>query len=135
MTITIDIAPELEQRLRDEAARAGLDTGTFIVNTLEKRLTPTPASPEHLSRDEAELLGQINLGLSQDSWQRYHELIAKRHEETLTAEEQVELIGLSDQIEKGNASRMERLVELARHRRVSLEELLGELGIQAPPGG
>src|SRR5690349_14542677 len=123
MTLTINLPPELEAQLREEAARAGLDPDTFIRSALEERLqdaqSRVTASPSHLSRVEADLLQKINQGLPPPVWQRYHELIAKRRAETLLADEQAELIALSDRIEETNAQRLEFLVELARLRQTS----------------
>jgi hypothetical protein len=135
MTLTIDLPPELEAQLREEAARAGLDADTFIRNTLEERVRQVrnyTTAPPHLSRAEAELLQRINVGLPPAVWQRYHELVAKRRAETLTPEEHTVLITLSDQIEAANARRIEHLVELARLRQTSLEALMDQLGIIAP---
>jgi len=134
MTITIDLPPHLEARLREEAARAGLDADTFIRNALEERVRQphTHDTPPHLPREEAELLQRINEGLPPAVWQRYQELDAKRRAETLTPEEHASLIALSDQIEGANARRIEYLVELSRLRQVSLETVMDQLGIQAP---
>lgn len=136
MTLTIDLPPELETQLREEAARAGLDVEGFVRNTLEERLrqrgSRAGALPPHLSPREAEMLQQINQGLPSEVWQQYHELIAKRRAETLTPEEQASLIALSDQIEEENARRMEHLVELARLWQTPLEASIDKLGIKAP---
>lgn len=132
MTITLDLTAELERQLRDEAARAGLDTGEYIVQTLEERLRHTRQAAPRLSSAETELLQKINLGLSQEDWQRYHTLIAKRRAETLTSDEHAALIALSDRIEEANVRRIQALVELARLRQTSLEALIQELGLQAP---
>lgn len=90
------------------------------------------AQPLHLSETESTLLQQVNLGLSQEEWGHYRELIAKRRAETLTHDEQEELIALSDRIEEANARRMESLVKLARLRETPLEVLMEQLGIKAP---
>ena len=132
MTISIDLAPELEQQLRDAAAKVGLDTRAYIVNTLEQRLRYTRPEAPHISSAEAKLLHKINLGVSQEDWQRYHTLMAKRRTETLTPDEHAALIALSDQIEEANVRRIQALVELARLRQTSLEALMQELGLQAP---
>jgi hypothetical protein len=135
MTLTIDLPPQLEAQLREEAARAGLDAETFIRNMLEERVRQAghPAAlPPHLSGMESDLLQKINQGLPSDVWQRYHQLVAKRRAETLTPEEQEELIALSDQIEMMNVRRIEHLAELAHLRQTSLEALMEQLGIKAP---
>ncbi len=129
MTITLELTPELETQLRAEAKRAGLDESEYVLHTLQERLRlARQAAP--LSPVETELLQHINLGLSEASWQRYHELIARRRAETLTLSEQQELIGLSDQIEEANVRRIEALIELARRRGMPLEALMRQLGIK-----
>jgi hypothetical protein len=134
MLLTINITPELEAQLRDEAAKEGLDANAYIVHTLEERLRPSQDHrPPHLPEAEAYLLQQINQGLPQEMWQRYHELLDKRRAEILTPDEQAALIALSDQIEDANAHRIEHLVELARLRQTSLGTLMQQLGIEAPP--
>lgn len=136
MTLTLDIQPELEAQLQAEAAKAGLDTNTFILNALGERLhqRQTGALPPHVSREEAELLQKINAGLPEEVWQRYRALIGKRRAETLTPEEHTELIALSDQIEEANARRIEHLAELARLRNTSLEDLMQQLEIKPRQG-
>jgi hypothetical protein len=78
-------------------------------------------------------LQEINLGLPEETWHRYRELIQKRRAETLAASEQAELIAISDHIEDLDARRAERLAELARVRKMSLPALMEQLGIKALP--
>ncbi len=89
--------------------------------------------PPCLLEAETHLLQQINQGLPQELWQRYHELLNKRREARLTPDEQAAVIVLSDRIEEVNAHRIEHLVELARLRQTSLGTLMQHLGIKAPP--
>ena len=132
MTVTIDLEPELEARLRAEAARQGLDPGAFVRSALEERLRRSRVNePARLPATESELLQKINLGLSQETWHRYHELTGKRGAETLTPAEHAELLALTHVIEEANARRIGHLVELARLRGVSPDRLMLELGISA----
>jgi hypothetical protein len=78
---------------------------------------------------ESDLLKEINLGVSADTWTEYHILIAKRQAETLTEEEQQQLIEISDRLEVANVRRMKALIELANLRGQSLSTLMQELGI------
>jgi hypothetical protein len=80
---------------------------------------------------ESDLLKEINLGVSTDTWAEYHTLIAKRQAETLTDEEQQQLIGISDRLEIANVRRMEALIELSDLRGQSLSTVMQELGIPA----
>jgi hypothetical protein len=132
MTLTIELTPDIEKQLRSEAAKMGIDASRYIVNTLEERLRQSRAESSHLSREESELLQKINLGIAEEKWRRYRDLVAKRRAETLDVNEQTELIALSDQIEQANARRIEYLAELATRRKTPLETLMRELGITAP---
>lgn len=130
MTLTIDIAPDLEQQLRAEAARRGVDETAFILQTLRERLKQgTSAAAPSLPSAEARLLQQINQGLSADEWQRYNALITRRQAEMLTPDEQSELVALSDRLEELNTMRVQALVDLARVRRIPLQDLMRALGI------
>ena len=78
---------------------------------------------------ESELLKEINIGLSSEHWIEYHSLIAKRQAEDLTEAEQLQLIGISDQLESTNVKRMKALFQLSNLRGQSLDILMQELGI------
>ena len=134
MSITVELAPDLEQQLRQAAANSGLEPDVYIVEVLRARLQQqqqTSSTPQ-LSATESQLLLRINHSLSGIEWTRYHHLVAKRQSETLSADEQQELIALSDQIEIANANRIDALIELARLRNVSLDVVMGDLGLQPP---
>ena len=78
---------------------------------------------------ESDLLKEINLGVSADTWAEYHALIAKRQGEMLTDEEQQQLIRISDRLEVANVCRMKALIELSALRGHSLSTVMQELGI------
>lgn len=141
MTITLEIAPELEQQLQQAAEQAGLAPDVYIVETLRERLMLPGGSLEqhrpsaqHLSSREADLLLKINHSLAGLEWTRYRTLIAKRHADTLTSKEQQELIGLSDQIESANVQRMAYLIELAHLREMPVVALIQQLGLKPSIG-
>ena len=89
----------------------------------------TRAAPPRLSSVESKLLQQINTSLSAIEWERYRLLQAKRNAETLSAQEQAELIALSDQIENANVRRMQAVAELARVRKTTVPALVETLGL------
>lgn len=128
MSITIHIREDLEKRLRQHAAAEGVHLDDYITQLLEAQV-PSSATPSHEQR-ELILLQKINLGLPHELWERYAALKQKRQEETLLPEEQEELIAISDRIEEANAQRMPYLIELAQLRKVSLNTLLQQLGLQ-----
>jgi hypothetical protein len=132
MTITLDIAPDLETQIRQAAAKAGIEPDTYITNILEQHLRSVDLEAANFSNEEADLLQQINLGLSPETWQHYHYLIAKRRSETLSPTEQETLIQITNEIELANARRISALVKLAQYRQTSLEKLMEELGIKPP---
>ncbi len=135
MTLTIDLKPEVEAALREEAARVGLDAGRFIQSTLEERLKRAAnghpkISP--LSVEESKLLRQVNEWLPSEAWDEYQELREKFRAETLTEPEHQRLTEIYDQIEIINAQRIGFIAELARLRRISLKEMMNQLGILSP---
>src|SRR5262245_66029507 len=123
MTIMRDITPDLEIQIRQAAAKAGVEPDTYITNVLEQHLSQTDREDVSLSNTETDLLQQINLGLSEETWQQYHLLLAKRRSEMLSPVEQERLIQITDEIEIANARRMSALVKLAQYRETSLEVL------------
>jgi hypothetical protein len=133
MGLTVEITPELESQVREQAKQRGLAADEYIVNVLQEHLRQIQKPlPSHLPELEAQLIEQINEGFPPELWQRYHELLAKRRAETLTVDEQAELISLSDQIEAFNTRRLGFLADLARLRHLSLAELMQQLGITTP---
>ena len=132
MTLTIDLTPELETELRDEAAKEGLDPNGFALNALQECLRRNRRAPR-FSRQESELLLKINAGLPEETWERYHALVARRKAETLTPEEHAELIQLTHQVEIDNARRIGHLIELAQLRQTTLEAVMHSLGITPQP--
>lgn len=83
----------------------------------------------HLSKRETELLQNINRGFSPSLWQSYKQLIVKRDNETLTADEYQQLLTLSDQLEAVNVERMGHLIELSQLRKQPLQKVMDDLGI------
>jgi hypothetical protein len=129
MTLTLDIAADLEHQILHEARRRGLDAKSFVLDLLRETLaTKTPSSERALS--DSRLLEDINRGFPIELWDRYRELVAKREMEALSATEQEELISLIDRIEMANAHRLACLSELATRRRVPLKTLMAEMGIR-----
>ncbi len=128
MVLTLEVQPELEDELRHAAGLSGLDTSSFVLNLLREHLRRGQNAPEDMS--EKELLAEINRGLSAAEWERYKKLIDRRRAETLTSEEHAELIATTDRLEEANVLRVQCLAELARRRRVTISELMDELGIK-----
>jgi hypothetical protein len=136
MPVTVQLHPELERRLRREAARHGLDPEAYVARALEEHLRNSDphggngaAGSKNVSERESDLLQRINLGLPPERWEQYRQLISKRDDATLSPAEQQTLVGISDQIEAANARRMGYLVELANLRGVGLAAVMKDLGI------
>jgi len=117
---------DLEQKLRATASAAGQNIDAYILRLLEKDIQRQPV--EEKSKSIA-LLQLINRGVSPEVWNRFHDLVQKRDDHTLSDSELVELIELTDSIEVAHAQRMEALVELAVLQNKPLEELMNELGV------
>ncbi|MCB9291284.1 MAG: hypothetical protein H6560_28515 [Lewinellaceae bacterium] len=131
MSITIQIPPDLEERLRESAAEAGMDIDQYVIEILKGKVKPGPSKELTLQEKERSLLQKINLGIPVATWKRYNYLKSLRDKEQLDPEEHAELIRISDQIEEANAERMRNLVELSKLKQISLKELMDSLGIKA----
>jgi hypothetical protein len=88
-----------------------------------------------LTNAETALLRQINQGLPPDLQKKWGQLVRKRDDRKLSPKEYRELIRLTDKIEELQANRVKSMVQLARIRKKSLDELIRELGIQPPKNG
>ncbi len=129
-TITLNLSPELEHQIRAEASRQGVEPDRYILNALQESLQPKLPTTQPT---EADLLQQINIGFSAQTWEQYHALIAKRHAETLTPEEHEQLIQMSARLEKLNVTRIQALIQLATFRNQPLTDLMQTLGINPHP--
>jgi rRNA pseudouridine-1189 N-methylase Emg1 (Nep1/Mra1 family) len=86
-----------------------------------------------LSHREMELLELINQGLPEPIQSRYDELQIKLHHETIAPDEHQELLSLIDTVEQATVDRLGSLIELSQIRRISLDELMTQLGIHHSP--
>lgn len=57
---------------------------------------------------------------------------ANLEDETLTANEQQELVQITDQLEEANAQRIEALIQLAALRNMTLDAFMDEFGLRPP---
>jgi hypothetical protein len=83
---------------------------------------------------ERYLLGLINQTvLSKEKTDRYKALIFKHEYETMTAEEEAELLQLTDEEEGIRAERLGYLAELAQLKNIPLQQLMENLGLIRHP--
>lgn len=129
MSLVLQINPSLENRVRQNALRKGVDLSLFIVEFLEQNFPEEKPKPKTLSRQEAFLLEKIELAISVETWERYHILRAKRQAETINSLESVEYAAINQQIEAANVKRLTSLIELAKIRKITLDELMSQLGL------
>lgn len=72
MAISIQIPPELEEKLRESAAEAGMDVNQYVVEILKGQLRPRASKDLGKAEKESELLQKINLGIPVSTWKRYN---------------------------------------------------------------
>ncbi|MFK7932014.1 MAG: hypothetical protein AB8G22_00810 [Saprospiraceae bacterium] len=130
MALTIQLNPDLERQLINNAAQIGVEPEYFITKILQQQLGQASTVDNDLAQQEKNLLEKIHLGISDEKWQRYSCLIQKREGHSISKLELEELIQLSDLVENANVERIQNLIKLAEIREVTLATLMGELGIQ-----
>jgi hypothetical protein len=129
MSLVLQINPSLENRVRQNALRKGVDLSQFIVQFLELNFPEEKPKPKALSEREALLLGKIDLAIPVETWERYHILRTKRQLETINASESAEYATINQQIEAANVKRLASLIELAKIRNITLDALMHQLGL------
>jgi|JI10StandDraft_1071094.scaffolds.fasta_scaffold564562_1 hypothetical protein len=82
---------------------------------------------------ESDLLRRIGKGLPDDIQHRYDELQTKLLAEKISTREHQELLGLIEIVENADAERLQSLIKLSQLRRITLDELMTQLGIHHPP--
>ncbi|HVG08314.1 MAG TPA: STAS/SEC14 domain-containing protein [Thermoanaerobaculia bacterium] len=137
VTRKVELTEEQNETLEQIAASQGRSVADLIrtgVDVLLKDVTRSGSGrARSLSQRESELLLGINRGLPGDQEERYRELMSRRRTGILAAEEHQELLRLTDEAERLQAERIERLAELARLRAKPLVALMEELGVRPSP--
>ena len=129
MSLILQINPSLEDRVRQNASRKGVDLNQFIVQFLESNFPEEKPKTKAVSKREALLLQKIDSSIPIEIWERYHILRAKRQEENINPSEIEEYTAINQQIEAANVKRLASLIELAKIRKISLDELITQLGL------
>lgn len=126
-TITVDedvalawnAAPAAKRKRLQAELRSKLLNGATI-----KKEAP------HFSRKESELLLQIGREFPPEQRQRIENLTDKMEFESITDEEHSELLRLTDLLEADRVERLKAVVELAKYRKVSVDEVMEQLGMK-----
>ena len=129
MSLVLQINPSLENRIRQNALRKGVDLSQFVVQVLESTFPEEKPKSKTITKQEALLLQKINLSISVETWERYHFLRKKRQDETISVTEIEEYAAINRQIEAGNVLRVSSLIELAKVRKITLNEVMQQLGL------
>ena len=79
-TLEIEVTPELEKRLREQAKRQGLPVSDYVRPALEALVTPDEAVPT-ASAGEAvlALFEEIWNGIPEEEWQKLPVDLAEQH--------------------------------------------------------
>ena len=104
---------------------AELDSLMLQIIDLRKRKLPGV-----LNGKETKLLQAINRGVPTEIKERYDVLIGKKEKEDLTEDDYQELIELTAYMENHNVQRLKSLVELAKLRNVSLDDIIAQLELK-----
>ncbi len=132
--LTIALPDEAQAYIDEQLAQGRYATVEDMITSLileenkrtsEQKLTSPPS--------ETALLQAIYQGIPIAIQQRYDELREYLHEESLTTDEHQELLQLVDVVEQCEVDRLEKLIELAQLRNVSLDELMQQLNLKRSP--
>lgn len=107
--------------------------GETTLCTHERKASTKEFHPQDPSNAEIDLSHQINQDLPEATRLRFRALKEKRDAAILTPTEYEELLAIIDQIEAHDVERLRALIALAQLRGITLDELMAQLGIHAPP--
>ncbi|MFM9963214.1 MAG: hypothetical protein ACKV2Q_18555 [Planctomycetaceae bacterium] len=133
MPLSVKVPPDIEKRVRRQAADQGLDPQGLVVETL-RRLFPARRSVKTnvLDAVETKLFKRINTALPTETRRRYDELVKKCRSNRISKADHAELLRLTDVVEVAHADRIAAVVELSQYRGVDFDQLLDELGLRTP---
>jgi hypothetical protein len=126
----IQVEPDLAQAFNAAPKRAQERAKSAMRNILKIVAPELEEKALSLSKKESELLVRINRGLSPGQRSRLAELTDKMEYESITDAEHEELLRLTRQMEKKWVEQLQAVTALARLRKVSLDEMLTQLGKQ-----
>lgn len=132
MPLVLDLPPEMETQLRDEALRLGVGAEEWARETLLRRLRRNPARRLAPTPHERQLLSDLNAELPAAFWRRYNEL-REKGAGGWTESEQQEYIHLNDRMEAWNVRRLQTVKEIAQRRGIAPFDLLRSWKIERHP--
>jgi hypothetical protein len=85
MSITIQLAPEVEAQLREKAARMGQDPAAYIASLVNQDLGPGESPPKTLADMLEGRVGRINSGgkekLSEECGEKFADYLVQKQRE------------------------------------------------------
>ena len=133
MTFSVNVPPDIEKRVRRQAADRGLDPQGLVVETLRRQFPARRSVKTNvLDAVETKLFERINTALPTETRRRYDDLVKKCRSNRISKADHAELLRLTDVIEVAHADRIAAVVELAQYRGVDFDQLLDELGLRTP---
>ena len=124
MNVTLDIPPDVFDRLQHAARAQGKDIQTFLMDDVRRHFRS-----DVLSESETTLLEVINQPIDASVVEARNQLLSQREKRALTEPEQTRLRDLIDRVEIANAARWQALASLAKLRGITLTEIASELQI------
>lgn len=122
----------VEAGLAADYAAASKARRKKALSAMRQALRAAPAlktQGPRLSKRETELFLKINRTLQEDKQQRYEELTEKRIEETLTKKEHAELLQLIEELQQIWVERWQAVIDLAKLRKLTPQEMMRQLGV------
>lgn len=110
---------------------SALDTKDIIQFMHEMGKIVANRNANVLSKRESELLKSINQAIPKKLQDDYQNLNIKLNDETISEQEYQLLLKIIDRIERKRAKKLEFMVELARLRNISLQELGQQLQVNS----
>lgn len=137
MPITLELSPDVEKDLREEAMRRniGVETlaSTYFAQSWTRSRRRKHLASDTLTLEEQQTIARLNAELPRTFWSRYNALQEKIHQRTITDEEGRELSTLIEQSEEWNIRRIEAISVMAKKRGIRWTDFMQRFGISHHP--
>jgi hypothetical protein len=137
MPITLELSPDIEKDVREEAMLRNIGVEILASNHFaqswnkSRRRKHSPL--DLLTSEEQQVIADLNAELSQAFWSRYNALQEKINQRTITDEESQELSTLVEQSEDWNIRRIEAISVMAQKRGMRWTDFMQRLQISHHP--
>ncbi len=130
MSIILNLPTTIENQLKALANQQGISLERYALQLLASTMGKKERQKKQKALTEAELLQRVELGVLPEDLEDFHRLKALFDAKIITEPERQRLIQLNDIIEIAHAERLKFVLELAKLKGVSFDDMMTTLKLK-----